>query len=432
LNELVEWKNSEGRKPLILEGARQVGKTWLMREFGKAHFEDVAEFNFDENEELKSLFKSTKNPEILLERLSIIHGKAIQPQKTLIIFDEIQECPQALNALKYFKEKAPQYAVISAGSLLGVYLAKGHSHPVGQVNIMQIYPMSFEEFLLALAPNMHTLYTQIKKGDMIEEIFHTRFIELYQTYLIVGGLPECVKVWRDTKDISALSQKMNELIAIYERDFSKHNSSINAARILMVFRNIAAQLSKENNKFVYSDIGKGARARNFEEAIEWLVTSGMINRVYLTKKNEMPLNVYKDLSAFKLYLFDTGLLKHMAGIPNEYIILNKDFQFKGALTENFVVQEINSNWAVAGASRTSLNYFTFGRYEIDFMFQDKSGNIIPIEVKSGKNTSSVSFSAYNEKYNPKQRIRYSLLNYKIDSNITNIPLYLCGKTKELI
>ena len=426
LEQMKKWKESAGRKPLVLDGVRQAGKTWLMREFGRSCFEDAAEFNFDELVALKELFATTKNPRILIEKLSIIHGRAISPEKTLLIFDEIQECPDALNSLKYFREKAPEYAVVSAGSLLGVYLAGGHSHPVGQVDILDVYPLSFEEFLEASEPNLFEYYGKINKDSTIDAIFHNRLNDIYQNYLIVGGLPECVAAWLDTKDVSAVAQKQKELQLVYERDFSKHTGKVNTARILLVFRNITAQLAKANNKFAYSDIQKGARARNFEEAIEWLVTAGIVNRLYLAKKNQSPLKAFTDLSAFKLYLFDTGLLKYMAEIPNEQIILNGDFQFKGALTENYVMRELKA------AFRTEAKYFMFDRYEIDFVIQDSHGDIIPIEVKSGSNVSSASFNAYNERFQPGRRIRYSMLNYRRDGNITNIPLYLAGKTAELI
>ena len=426
LEQMIAWKESKARKPLVLEGARQVGKTWLMREFGRVCFDDIAEFNFDQNEELKAIFLTNKEASRIIEKLSFIHGKAILPQKTLIIFDEIQECPEALNSLKYFKENAPEYAVVSAGSLLGVYLAKGHSHPVGQVNIININPLTFEEFLEATEPGIYGYYEQIKKDDIIDGIFHSRLLEIYQKYLIIGGLPECVQTWINTKDPAQVLERQKELQLVYERDFTKHNGKINPARILMVFRNIVAQLAKENNKFVYRNIQEGARARNFEEAVEWLVTAGIVNRLYLTKKNEMPIKAFEDVSAFKLYLFDTGLLKYMAEIPNEQIILNKDFQFKGSLTENFVLQELNA------AISAEAKYFTFDRYEIDFLIQDSHGNVIPVEVKAGENSSSASFSAYNQRYCPNLRIRYTALNYKRDDNLINIPLYLIGKTANLI
>lgn len=423
---MIKWKDRQGRKPLVLEGARQVGKTWLMREFGRVCFDDVAEFNFDEDSRLAQIFAQSKKPEFIVEQLGIIRGKKINPEKTLIIFDEIQECGDALNSLKYFNENAPEYAVVSAGSLLGVYLAKGQVHPVGQVNILNVNPLTFAEFLEATDSSLYHFYQNISITNASDNFMHDSFLTAYQKYLIIGGLPECVKTWIDTKDMAEVAQKQAEIQAVYERDFGKHNGKVNPARILMVFRNIAAQLAKENNKFVYGDVAQGARARNFEEAIEWLVTAGMVNRLYLTKKNEMPIKVYSDLSAFKLYMFDTGLLKLMASIPNESIVLNDNFGFKGSLTENFVLQELKLLLPAAP------NYFTFDRYEIDFMIQDSSGEIIPVEVKAGTNTSSASFNAYNAKYAPKHRIRYSALGYKRDGNLINIPLYLIGKTLELI
>lgn len=423
---MAKWKDRPDRKPLVLEGARQVGKTWLMREFGRLYYDDVAEFNFDEDSRLSQIFAMSKKPEFIVEQLGIIRGKKIDPQKTLIIFDEIQECGDALNSLKYFNENAPEYAVVSAGSLLGVYLAKGQAHPVGQVNILNVNPLTFAEFLEATEPELYGFYQNIGITNASDNLMHDSFLTAYNKYLIIGGLPECVKTWSDTKDLAQVQEKQAELQAVYERDFSKHNGKVNPGRILMVFRNIAAQLAKENNKFVYGDVAQGARARNFEEAIEWLVTAGMVNRLFRAKKNEMPLKVYTDLSAFKLYMFDTGLLKYMAGIPNESIVLNDDFAFKGSLTENFVLQELKV------ALSNDPNYFTFDRYEIDFLIQDQHGDIIPVEVKAGANVSSASFNAYNERYSPQLRIRYSTLGYKKDDNLINIPLYLIGKTPELV
>jgi predicted AAA+ superfamily ATPase len=422
---LEQWKTKEGRKPLIIEGARQVGKTWIMKEFGRACFEDVAYFNFEPDKELQSIFEPNIQAHVLLEKLGFLRERKITP-RTLIVFDEIQECPRALNSLKYFCEDAPEYAVVAAGSLLGTYLARPHSYPVGKVDIATMHPLSFEEFLRAVDESLFGYYITINSDTIIDEIFHNRLIEIWQKYLIVGGLPECVSAWLSTGDPALVLEKQQDIQKIYERDFTKHNGKINAAKILMVFRNVAAQLAKENKKFIYGDIQRGARARSFEEAIEWLVTANLINRVYRAAKNAMPLNVYTDLSAFKLYLFDTGLLKFMSGATNEGIILNEDFPFKGALTENFVLQELNAQFIVPP------KYFTFEHYENDFLIQARNGDIVPVEVKAGKNVSSPSFRAYNERFSPRLRIRYSMLNYQRDGNLINIPFYLIGKTNKLI
>lgn len=428
LSKLLEWKNSSQRKPLILQGARQVGKTWIMKEFGRRYFESFAYFNFDEDKDLHELFKVNKSAERLIERLSLICGQEIKPEKTLIIFDEIQECSEALNSLKYFNENAKDYCILCAGSLLGTLLAQPQSYPVGQVNKLNIYPLDFEEFLQATDPILFKVYDSIdsKITAKLEAIFATKFKEAYQNYLIVGGLPECVSAWISYKDPKLVDSIQEELVSLYENDFGKHNGKVNSGRILMVFRNIVSQLSKENKKFIYGKVQEGARAREFEEAVEWLVSAGMINKVYLSSNNVYPLKPYDDLNAFKLYMFDTGLLKHMAGIDNASIVLDKDFPFKGALTENFVLQQIRDIFDI------EPRYFTFGgRYEIDYLVQ-KSTDIYPIEVKSGENINSPSFKAYREKYKPSKAIRYSLLNYKVDDEVVNVPLYLICKTKTLI
>ena len=429
LDKLIEWKNANDRKPLILEGARQVGKTWLMKKFGEEYFEDYVYFNFDEQEDIKEIFTANKSAIRIIERLSLIAGIAIKPQKTLIILDEIQECSDALNSLKYFNENAKEYCVITAGSLLGTLLAQPKSYPVGQVNIIKVDPLTFDEFLEATDIKLYEFYKQIKKDEilskLIEEIFHNKLKEAYQNYLIIGGLPECVSSWIEYKDPQKINQIQEEILKLYENDFAKHNGKVNSGRILMVFRNIVTQLAKENKKFIYGKIQEGARAREFEEAIEWLVSAGLINRTYLSSNNEYPLKAYDDLSAFKLYLFDTGLLKHMAGIENESIVLNKDFPFKGALAENYILQQIKNEFAI------EPRYFTFDKYEIDFLIQNNS-DIFPVEVKAGEVVSSTSLKAYKNKFNIDLCIRYSLLNYRKDGNIINIPLYLAGKTKDLL
>ena len=280
ISELIRWKDSAERKPMVLKGARQVGKTWLMREFGQNYYDNFVYFNFDEEDELKSIFETNKNPHRIIELLSMICGEKIEPGKTLIIFDEIQECPEALNTLKYFKEKANEYHVIAAGSLLGTLLARPKSYPVGMVNLLDIYPLTFDEFLEATDPGLYAYYESIEKDRQIEEIFHNRLLEAYNYYLIIGGMPECVSSWVKYKDPAKVSQIQRELIEVYENDFSKHNGKVNSGRILMVFRSIVAQLAKPNEKFMYGAVREGGRARDFEEAIEWLVSAGMLNRVY--------------------------------------------------------------------------------------------------------------------------------------------------------
>ena len=342
ISDLINWKNSADRKPLVMRGARQVGKTWLMREFGQSCYSGFVYFNFDEEDELKSIFETNKNPQRIVELLSLIAGEKILPGETLIIFDEIQECPEALNSLKYFKEKANEYHVIAAGSLL----AQPKSYPVGMVNLLDLYPLTFDEFLEATDEALYAYYESIHKDQQIEEIFHNRLLEAYNNYLIIGGMPECVASWVKEKDPAKISQIQRELIEIYENDFSKHNGKVNSGRILMVFRSIVSQLAKSNEKFIYGAVRQGGRARDFEKAIEWLVSAGILNRIYNVSKMEHPLSAFDKLDQFKLFLFDTGLLKHMAGIDNSAILLKADYQFKGPLTENYVLQQFRGQFAV--------------------------------------------------------------------------------------
>lgn len=425
LQRLINWKADEERKPMVLKGARQVGKTWLMKYFGQNYYENYAYFNFDEEDELKSIFEVNKNPQRIIELLSLIEGWKIEPGKTLIILDEIQECPDALNSLKYFKEKANEYHVIAAGSLLGTLLAQPKSYPVGMVNILEIYPLGFDEFLAAVDEMLYEYYCTIRKSQGIEEIFHTRLTEAYNNYLIIGGMPECVSSWTKHKDPVRISQIQRELIEIYENDFSKHNGKVNSGRILMVFRSIVTQLAKPNEKFMYGAVRDGARARDFEEAIEWLVSAGMLNRVFNVSKAEHPLSAFDRQGQFKLFMFDTGLLKAMAGIDNSAILLKSGYQFKGPLTENYVLQQLRGRFDV------EPRYFSDNNSEIDFLIQNGT-EIIPVEVKGGEDKSAPSFKKYINKYSPKHALRFSKRGYRTDGNITNVPLYLAGKIRELL
>lgn len=425
IQELVAWKSSEDRKPMVLKGARQVGKTWLMKEFGQNYYDSYVYFNFDEEDELKSIFEANKNPQRIIELLSLITGEKILPEKTLIIFDEIQECPEALNTLKYFKEKANEYHVIAAGSLLGTLLAQPKSYPVGMVNLLDIYPLTFDEFLEATDESLYAYYSSIQKEQPIEEFFHNRLLEAYNYYLIIGGMPECVSSWITHKDPAKISQIQKELIEVYENDFSKHNGKVNSGRILMVFRSIVAQLAKPNEKFMYGAVREGGRARDFEEAIEWLVSAGMLNRVYNVSKMEHPLAAFDKLDQFKLFVFDTGLLKHMAGIDNSAILLKTDYQFKGPLTENYVLQQFRGQFDV------EPRYYSDKNSEIDFLIQYGT-KIIPVEAKGGEDKSAPSFKKYIADRQPEYALRYSKRGYRKDGAITNLPLYLARKTKELL
>lgn len=425
LESLIRWKSSEDRKPMVLKGARQVGKTWLMKEFGRSAYDSFVYFNFDEEEELKSIFEANKNPQRIVELLSLIAGEKILPEKTLIIFDEIQECPPALNTLKYFKEKANDYHVIAAGSLLGTLLATPKSYPVGMVNLLDIYPLTFDEFLDATDPILYTYYESIQKEQDIEEIFHNRLLDAFNNYLIIGGMPECVSSWVKYKDPAKIREIQRELIEVYENDFSKHNGKVNSGRILMVFRSIVSQLAKPNEKFIYGAVRQGARARDFEEAIEWLVSAGMLNRVYNVGKMEHPLTAFDKLDQFKLFPFDTGLLKYMAGIDNSAILLKTDYQFKGPLTENYVLQQLRGQFEV------EPRYYADKNSEIDFVLQYGT-EIIPVEAKGGEDKSAPSFKRYIAQNQPKHALRFSRRGYRKDGAITNLPLYLARKTKELL
>ena len=424
LAQLLDWKKSPRRKPLILKGARQVGKTWLMKEFGRLNYEKAFYFSFEREEELFHIFEKNKDPLRIIDQLGTIYNDKIEPEKHLIIFDEIQECPKALNSLKYFNEEANEFHIIAAGSLLGTLLAESMSYPVGKVNLLDIYPMDFEEFLEAVEPSLLN-YIEQTSPDEIIEIQHTKLIEHYHNYLIIGGMPECVSCRVNEKNSGIVAEIQKELINLYENDFAKHNKKVNAARILLVFRSLVSQLSKENEKFIYGCVKQGARAREFEESIEWLVSSGIVLRVYDVTKPEHPLKAFEDFSSFKLFFFDVGLLKYAAGVSNKDIILDTGFQFKGALTENYVLQQLIPQFDV------KPHYYSPSQnYEIDFLLQNES-DIIPVECKAGKNTISASFKRYRNEQNPNFAIRFSELPYKKQEDMINVPLYLAGQIKKI-
>ena len=423
---LKKWKSDIDRKPFVLKGARQVGKTWLMKSFGEECYNDYIYINFDAEEQISSIFKENKDPFRIVELLGMIKGKRIEPLKHLIILDEIQECPEALNTLKYFCENANDYHIIAAGSLLGTLLAQPKSYPVGKVNILNIYPLSFEEFLNANDEGLYEYYNSIHRGSKIESIFHNKLSDMYKQYLIIGGMPECVANWLKNKDASKVLSIQKELIELYENDFSKHNGKVNSGRILLVFRSIVNQLAKDNSKFIYGCVREGARAREFEEAIEWLVSAGMVIRIHNVSKPEHPLNAYEENNHFKLFMFDVGLLKCMAGVSNEAILLNSEFQFKGAMAENYCVQQLRDTFD------TSLKYYVQSpTSEIDLIVQNGM-EIIPMEIKAGNSLKSNSFKKYISEYVPKQAIRFSGQEYIEQECVINVPLYLAGKVKGMM
>ena len=427
MEDLLKWKNSRYRKPLILKGARQVGKTYIIKEFGKENYDDIAYFNFDHDEDLYNLFEKTKDPKRILEQLVFIHGKAIVPGKTLIFFDEIQECPNALNSLKYFQEEANEYHIICAGSLLGIRLSHT-SFPVGKVEFMQMYPMSFSEFLIAdNCSNLVDYMKSINKIEKIPDIFSNMLEEKLKAYFIIGGMPEVVYSWVNEKDMERVNLIQNDILKSYESDFAKHVSNSEANKISLIWNSVVSQLAKENKKFLYQVIKDGARAREYEDVLNWLNDANLIYKIYNVKKVDIPLISYNDLSCFKIYLNDVGLLRKMANLDSRIVIEgNKLFEeFKGALTENYVLNMLNLTY------KNVPNYFTFDRNEIDFVVQTKN-QIIPIEVKAGKSTNNNSLTRYNEKFKPRISVRFSMNNLSKDGNILNIPLFLVEYIENLL
>jgi hypothetical protein len=419
MDKLIAWKNSTSRKPLILKGARQVGKTYILKKFGEDNYQDVAYFNFDHDEGLSELFKNTKDPKRIIEQLVLASGKKIIPGDTLIFFDEIQECPNALNSLKYFCEEVPEYHIVCAGSLLGIRLSKT-SFPVGKVDFLNLYPMSFSEFLVA--DNCENLVKYMETITDIEEIlqiFDSQLIEKLKAYYIVGGMPEVVASWVNEKDIEKVNYIQDNILQAYESDFSKHTSNSEANKISLIWNGIPSQLARENKKFVYQVIKPGARAREYEDALNWLNDANLIYKSYNVSKPDFPLKAYNDLSSFKVFMNDVGLLRRMAGLDSNIILEgNRLFEeFKGSFTENYVFNALNYLYS------KEPNYYTFDRYKIDFLIQHKN-RIIPIEVKSNMNNNHISLTKFNSINDNDLSLRFSLDNLKKDGKIVNVPLYL--------
>ncbi len=432
MSKLLAWKNSPYRKPLILKGVRQVGKTWILKEFGKLYYKNIAYFNFDENKEYKQFFETTKSVERILQNLMLASGQKIEAENTLIIFDEVQDCPEVINSMKYFCENAPQYHVACAGSLLGITLAKPSSFPVGKVNFMQINPMTFTEFLLANGDgNLAKYIEQIDKIEPIPDAFFNPLYEKLKMYYVTGGMPESVLMWTKARDVNAMQETLFEIITAYERDFAKHPSVSEFPKISMIWNSIPSQLARENKKFLYKVVKNGARAREYEDALQWLVSAQLVYKVYRNTAPSLPIAAYDDVSAFKIYLADVGLLRRLSQLaPTAFAEGNRLFtEFKGALTENYVLQALLTQFEVMPRYWSQTN----PPYEVDFLIQ-RENDIFPIEVKSEANINSRSLKKFKELFpnQTKLRIRFSLNNLKLDDDMLNIPLFMADYTDKLI
>ncbi|MBA4507435.1 ATP-binding protein [Clostridium sporogenes] len=417
---LIDWKNSSNRKPLILQGARQVGKTYSALYFGKQYYDSVVYFNFENNSELIKIFERDLEPERIIRELSINSGKSIFKEKTLIFFDEIQACERALTSLKYFNENANEYHIIAAGSLLGVAVNRDqYSFPVGKVDLKTLYPLDFEEFLMAV--NEEKLIELIKESfeKDIELSMHNKAIDLYKTYLVVGGMPAVVKEYIDKKDFDFVLATQKSINDSYVADMAKYATPHETTRIMATFNSIPAQLAKENKKFQYKVIKSGARAHEYETPVEWLRASGVILKCTKCNEGKLPLAAYSDFNSFKVYITDTGLLCSKFGIPANAVLSDSIAfnDFKGALTENYVCFSLNAN------GYTPYYWESKGNAEVDFLIQDKDGCIIPIEVKAAEHVRSKSLQQYIKKYQPKYAIRVSGKNFGFENGIKSIPLY---------
>jgi predicted AAA+ superfamily ATPase len=424
IKQLIEWKQDKVRKPLILEGARQTGKTYLLQQFGKEHYSNVAYINMENApEKLVELFEGSINPERIVTQLELLFGFDIKPSDTLIIFDEVQEIPRALTSLKYFCEDAPEYHIVASGSLLGIFLHTGTSFPVGKVDFLKMQPMDFEEFLIANGEEK--LLAHLKANIENTGFFTEKLYDYFKYYLLTGGMPEVVQSWITEKNIEKVEKIQDSIIQTYLHDFSKHIPKNEAIRVKQIFDSLPKQFAKNNDKFVYGVVKQGARAREYELAIEWLIAAGIVRRVQAVKcGDKLPFKAYAEPSAFKLYFVDVGLFRRFAGISSE-VILDKSAifdEYNGLLGEQFVLQQLYN---------FDMYFWTSGATaEIDFVTQIRS-KILPIEVKSGSNVKAQSLKVYRERYKPELAIRFSLLPYEYNNGLLNIPLYYCFLFDEL-
>jgi len=432
IKDLLKWKESKHRKPIILKGVRQVGKTWVLKEFGKRYYNNIAYFNFDEHEEYKQFFEKTKDVERILQNLVMASGQIVKPHETLIIFDEIQECPNALSTLKYFCENTPQYHVACAGSLLGIALAKSASFPVGKVDFLEIGPMTFTEFLMANGnDNLVKFLDTVDTIEPIPDAFFNTLYEKIKMYFITGGMPESVKAWTEDRDVELMQTVLSNLLGAYERDFAKHSDPKDFSKISMIWKSIPSQLARENKKFIYKVVKDGARAREYEDALQWLCDANLTEKIYRSSAPGIPIYAYDDLSAFKLYLVDVGLLRRLSLLaPSAFSEGNRLFvEFKGALSENYVLQALKYQFEATPRYWATDN----PRYEVDYLIQ-RENDIIPVEVKSEDNVESKSLKKFKEKYADKinLRVRFSLKNLRLDDDVLNIPLFMADKADKLI
>ena len=420
MQDLIEWKNKRNRQPLILKGARQVGKTWLLNEFGRTAFDDVLYINFENAPGLKESFDGDISPKRIIDLLGALHGKRIKPQETLLIFDEVQEIPRALTALKYFAEAAPEYAVCCAGSLLGVALHSGTSFPVGKVDFLLLQPLNFEEFLIANGEEALIGFIRSDGVNEIPKAITEKLTDYLKQYFVIGGMPGAVSSWLDTRDYSAVEIRQRDILETYENDFSKHAPGNIVPKIRYLWNSVPSQLAKENKKFIYGLVREGARARDYEEAMLWLLDSGLLRKVGRISKPAAPLKAYEDLKAFKLYHLDVGLLRYMSELsPSAILDSIKIFEeFKGALTEQFVLSEL----AGKNFIRNIYYWTSEATAEVDFVFADDK-RVYPVEVKAGENLQSKSLKIYRERYNPELSIRASLSNLRLNDGLLNIPLF---------
>lgn len=435
MQDLLRWKNSKHRKPLILKGVRQVGKTWLLKEFARHYYKNLAYFNFDEHPEYKQFFENTKDVERILQNLMMASGQIINPKEpgtTLIVFDEIQECPNALNTLKYFCENTPHYHVACAGSLLGIALSKPASFPVGKVDFLEIGPMTFTEFLTANGDgNLVSYLDGLARIEPIPDAFFNPLYEKLKMYFVTGGMPESVRSWTEERDVELVQQVLANILGAYERDFAKHPDPKDFPRISLIWKSLPSQLARENKKFIYKAVKEGARAREYEEALQWLCDASLAYKIYRSSAPGLPISAYDDLAAFKLYLVDVGLLRRLSLLaPSAFGEGNRLFvEFKGALSENYVLQ------ALRNQLEAMPRYWTMDnpRHEVDFLIQ-RENEIIPVEVKSETNVESRSLKKFKEKYGDKVklRVRFSLNNLRLDGDLLNIPLFIADYADKLI